>query len=99
MHPFVLLMVLSVLGVVALFGALAYYLFALIDLLGRVGGSPTSFLAKIRMGVRAIEVETGHLPTEVTTLNGGLSAVRDGLVQIDENLEALIGAVSTQAAP
>lgn len=99
MHPYVWLMALSVLGVVALFGALAYYLFTLIDVLGRVGGSPTSFLAKIRMGVRAIEVETGHLPPEATQLNVGLSAVRDGLVQIDRNLDALIGAVTAQESP
>lgn len=90
------LMVLSLLGVALLFGALAFYLFRLIDVLGMVGGSPTSFLAKIRMGVRAIEVETGHLPVEVSKLNGGLSQVRDGLVQIDTNLGHLIDAVSSQ---
>lgn len=99
MNAWVLLMALSVLGVVLLFGALAWYLVTLIDVLGRVGGAPTSFLAKIRMGVRAIEVETGHLPPEATTLNEGLSAVRDGLVQIDANLDALIGAVTAQEAP
>jgi hypothetical protein len=93
------LMIASVFAVAALFGALAYYLFTLIDVLGRVGGSPTSFLAKIRMGVRAIEVETGHLPPEVTQLNAGLTAVRDGLVQIDGNLDALIASVSAQEAP
>lgn len=98
MSPLVL-MILSIAGVVLLFGALAWYLLTLIDVLGRVGGKPTSYLAKIRMGVRAIEVETGHLPVEVTQLNEGLTQVRDGLRQIDANLGALISAVSSQPRP
>ena len=44
-----------------------------------IGGIGISFLAKIRLGLRAIEVETGHIPRQVTKLNVGLSAVRDGL--------------------
>jgi hypothetical protein len=93
-----LLMALSLIGVVALFGALAVYLLLLIRILGDVGGGPTSLLAKIRMGVRAIETETGGLAPEVTRLNEGLIAVRDGLVQIDTNLAGVIEAVSRQEA-
>lgn len=91
-----LLMLLSLLGVAALFVALAVYLVILNDVLGRVGRGPTSLLAKIRMGVRAIERETSHLGPEVTRLNQGLSAVRDGVVQIDRNLAGIIEAVSRQ---
>ncbi len=98
MDTMTLLMALSLIGVVALFGALAVYLLLLIRILGDVGGGPTSLLAKIRMGVRAIETETGGLAPEVTRLNEGLIAVRDGLVQIDTNLAGVIEAVSRQEA-
>jgi hypothetical protein len=38
------------------------------------------------MGLRAIEVETGHLPTQVTKLNESLQAVAGGLNAVDERL-------------
>ena len=57
---------------------------------------PANFLAKIRLGVRAIEVETGHIAPEVTKLNSGLGAVRNGMRDIDANLGAVIAGVSKQ---
>lgn len=96
MNPMVLLMLVSVAGAAALFIALAIYLKLIIRELEPTGGTPTSFLAKIRLGVRAIEMETGGLVPQVTKLNQGLTAVRDGLKAIDANLGGLIDAVQRQ---
>lgn len=82
----VLLMILSALALLALFVALIYFLKKIIMVLDRVGGQPDSYLAKLRMGLRAIEVETGHLPTQVTTLNTSLTAIGGGLDAVDERL-------------
>ncbi|HLX56526.1 MAG TPA: hypothetical protein VKR83_05840 [Ktedonobacteraceae bacterium] len=82
----VLLMILSALALLALFVALIYFLKKIIMVLDRIGGQPDSYLAKLRMGLRAIEVETGHLPTQVTTLNTSLAAIGGGLDAVDERL-------------
>lgn len=97
-----LLMVLSVLGVVVLFAALAAFLVFITEELETIGGpatrfkKPVNYLSHIRMGVRAIEMQTGGLAPQVTKLNAGLTAVRDGLVAIDQNLAAVIAGVSRQ---
>lgn len=96
MNPMVLLMLVSIAGAAALFIALAIYLKLIIRELEPTGGTPTSFLAKIRLGLRAIEMETGGLVPQVTKLNQGLTAVRDGLKAIDANLGGLIDAVQRQ---
>lgn len=98
----VLLTALSVLGASALFIALALFLRPIIRELEDIGGpstrfrQPANFLAKIRLGVRAIEVETGGLVPQVTKLNAGLTAIRDGLRGIDANLTGVIDGVSKQ---
>ena len=92
----VLLAVLSVLAVMLLVGALIFFLVRIVKVLDRVGGEPTSYLAKIRMGVRAIEVETGHLPEEATVLNSHLEKVLGGLKAIDDALVATAGAAAGQ---
>jgi hypothetical protein len=103
MNVMVLLALISVVGAGALFVALALFLRAIDSELEMIGGpatrfvAPVNFLAKIRLGVRAIERQTDDLAPQVTTLNGGLSAVRDGLRAIDGNLAMLIAAVSKQA--
>ncbi len=96
MNVYVLLTTISVVGAAALFVALAVYLGLIIRELEAIGGDAVSFLGKIRMGVRAIEVQTGHLPPQATKLNEGLSQIRDGLVQIDGNLGDVIAAVGRQ---
>ncbi len=104
MNTFVLLTLITVAGVAALFIALALYLRAIMRELEEIGGpatrfrAPTNYLSKIRLGVRAIERQTDGLVPQVTRLNGGLGAVRDGMLQIDRNLAALIEAVSRQGA-
>ena len=105
MNAMVVLMLLSVIGVAALFVALALFLVAIARTLEDIGGpathfvSPVNYLSKIRFGVRAIERQTDHLVPYVTALNGGLAAIRDGLKVVDENLAGLITAVSRQARP
>jgi hypothetical protein len=102
MNVMVLLALISVLGAAALFVALALFLRAIDGELETIGGPatrfnvPANFLAKIRLGVRAIERQTDALAPQVTRLNGGLSAVRDGLWAIDGNLAKLIASVSKQ---
>jgi hypothetical protein len=103
MIPFVLLAVLSVIGVAALFVALALFLRAIDRTLEEIGGPatrfvrPVNYLAKIRLGLRAIERQTDALAPHVTRVNGGLGAIRDGLRAIDTHLAGVIAAVSRQA--
>ena len=91
-----LLTVLTALAVLALVVVLVLYLVRIIDVLERIGGSPTSLLAKIRLGVRAIETETSALGPEVTRLNAGLTAVAGGLRGIDDQLAGTVAAVAKQ---
>lgn len=105
MNTFTLLMLLSVIAASALFIALALFLIRISMTLEEIGGKrrnygePSSYLSKIRLGVRAIEVQTGALAPQVIKLNGGLTAVRDGMFAIDTNLDGVIAAVSRQEAP
>lgn len=102
MNPFTLLMLISVIAASALFIALALFLNAITTQLEKIGGEEkgygvrASYLSKIRMGVRAIEVQTAAIPREVTRLNATLTAIRDGLIAIDNNLAGVIAGVSRQ---
>lgn len=105
MNAMTLLALISVAGAAALFIALVLFLNAIDKELENIGGAkkagygaPASFLSKIRLGVRAIEVQTGGLAPAVIQLNGGLTAVRDGLGAIDTNLDGVIANVSAQGA-
>ena len=93
---FIWLTVISALVVLAFFGALAVYLVLIARTLEAIGGNGDSFLAKLRLGLRAIERETSHLPTEVIKLNEGLTAVAGGLQQVDKHLVGTIEAVLAQ---
>lgn len=95
---FILMTLISALVVVAFFGVVAVYLFQIARTLEAIGGAPDSFLAKLRLGLRAIESETGHLPGEVTRLNENLTAVHQGLQHVDEHLNNTIEAVVKQEA-
>ena len=85
-------------GIVALvfFGVLAVYLYQIGNVLDAIGGSPTSYLAKLRLGLRAIETETAHLPVQVTKLNENLSSIGSGLETVDNHLTKTIDAVLRQ---
>ena len=104
MNPFTVLTLLSVVAASALFIALALFLIAITEQLEKIGGEEkgygvrASYLSKIRLGVRAIEVQTGAIAPQVTKLNGTLTKIRDGLMAIDDNLGGVIAAVSKQGA-
>ncbi len=93
---FIFLTIVSALVVVIFFGALAVYLVLIARTLEAIGGNADSFLAKLRLGLRAIEKETSHLPTEVTKLNKNLTAIAGGLQQVDKHLMGTIEAVVAQ---
>lgn len=90
----ILLTFLTATLVIVFFLVLAYGLIKISSMLQSIGGKPTSYLAKLRLGLRAIESETGHLTPQVVQLNEGLTQVRAGLKQIDGHLIGVIeGAV------
>lgn len=86
----------SVAAAAALFIALAIFLVLILRELEPAGGSATSVLAKIRLGLRAIETETGHIPGEVPRLNQGLAHIAEGLGIVDRNLGRLAAALPRQ---
>ncbi|MBI5301728.1 MAG: hypothetical protein HY868_06305 [Chloroflexi bacterium] len=92
----ILLTLISALVVVIFFGVVVAYLFLIAKTLESIGGRGDSFLAKLRLGLRAIEQETSHLPAEVTKLNSGLTQVAAGLKQVDTHLVKTIEAVVKQ---
>ena len=85
MNALVVLTAVSVVGVAALFVALALFLVAISRELEEIGGpatrfvAPVNLLSKIRLGVRAIERQTDAIAPQVTRLNGGLAGVIQGV--------------------
>lgn len=92
----VILMIITILAVLLLVYVLVYYLHGIIKFLTSIGGDGQSYLAKLRLGLRAIETETGHLPVQVTKLNGALTEVAEGLKVVDGQLEESINAAVKQ---
>ena len=80
------LAILSALQVLAFVGTLIAFLGRIVSALERIGGSPSSSLAKVSFGVRAIEKETSHLAPQVTQLNQGLIALGGKLTVVDSHL-------------
>lgn len=91
-----LLTLLTAALVIVFFLALAIGLIYISGVLRCIGGTPTSFLAKLRLGLRAIESETGHLTPQVIRVNEGLTKVAGGLQAIDEHLVGTINAAVKQ---
>ena len=77
-------------------GVLIYFVAAIHRLLVNIGGNGNSFLAKLRLGLRAIETETGHLPVQVTKLNETLTNTGAGLKIVNGHLEGTIQAALKQ---
>jgi hypothetical protein len=92
----VLLTILTALPVLVLVGVLVVYLVRIIGVLERIGGTPTSLLAKIRLGVRAIEQETAAVAPEATRLNGSLTGIAQGLRAVDAHLAGTVAAALKQ---
>ncbi len=80
------LTILSALQVLAFAGALIAFLGRIVSALEQIGGSPSSSLAKVSFGVRAIEKETSHLAPQVTQLNQGLISLGGKLTVVDSHL-------------
>lgn len=92
------LTILSALEVLAFVGALIVFLRRIVTSLERIGGSPTSSLAKIRFGVRAIEKQTSHLGPQVTRLNQNLTLLGGKLHLVDGHLAAVDAALAARPA-
>lgn len=82
--------------VIVFFLVLAVALVRISGMLRSIGGTPTSYLAKLRLGLRAIEQETSHLAPQVTAVNAGLSQIGGGLGAVDQHLVGTIKAVQAQ---
>jgi hypothetical protein len=82
--------------VLVFFGVLAYALVQISAVLRSIGGTPTSYLAKLRLGLRAIERETSHLAPNVLKINAGLGQIAGGLQSVDRRLVGTIDAVVKQ---
>jgi len=87
---------LAALLVLAFFVVLAFALHRIGAVLRSIGGTPTSYLAKLRVGLRAIEKETSHLEPQVLKVNAGLAQIGAGLASVDRHLVGTIGAVVAQ---
>lgn len=102
MNIFIALMTVTLIGVAALFIALALFVRAIVRELEEIGGPatrfvrPVNYLSKIRLGLRAIEVHTGYIAPQVTQLNQTLTSIRDGLRAIDGSLASVITNVQQQ---
>ena len=83
--------IVSALQVLTFVGALVSLLGRIVSALERIGGSPTSSLAKVRFGVRAIEKETSHLGPQVVSLNQGLVELGGKLSVVDSHLGSVAG--------
>lgn len=99
-----LLMLLSVALAVVLLLALALLAGRIADELEAIGsresmdgaGGGMSLLAKIAMGVRAIETETSHLGPRTHALNEKLERVAGGLTALHDQVSAIAAAVDKQ---
>jgi hypothetical protein len=91
------LTVLTATQILALVGALIYFLWRIVNALEQIGGKPDSSLAKLRMGVRAIEQESSHLAPQVTQLNAGFGALAGKLNALDSKLKSIAEALAANA--
>ena len=94
----VLLTLLTAVLVLVFFIVLAYALVKIARALESIGGIPTSYLAKLRLGLRAIEKETSHLAPNVLKINASLKQIAGGLASVDKHLVGTISAVTKQEA-
>ena len=93
---YTILMLFTIVLVLMLVFALIIIVTQIRKLLVSIGGDGSSFLAKLRLGLRAIETETGHLPVQVIKLNETLSNTGAGLKVVNKHLEKTIGAALNQ---
>jgi hypothetical protein len=88
----------SALGSLLFLVVVARALAKIVPALEVIGGNGDSLLAKLRLGLRAIERETSHLPAAAPSINNGLESVAAGLGQVDSTLGSLHAALVAQEA-
>ena len=81
-----LMVLLSCLVALIFLAVVAWALIQINTQLAAIGGTPESFLAKLRLGLRAIEKQTSHLPPMVGEINTVLSSIKGGLPVLASNL-------------
>lgn len=96
MGIYVILMLLTILATLALVIVLIIYLNKINWILASIGGTGYSFLAKLRVGLRAIETETAHLETEIVNLNKRLNETSEGFKSLEGNLKDTINQIEQQ---
>lgn len=82
--------------VLAFFLVVALALLRIDPVLESIGGRGDSYLAKLRLGLRAIERETSHLPAAAPRINEGLGALAGGLTEVDATLGRAYAALTAQ---
>ncbi len=82
--------------VLAFFLVVAFALLRIDSVLESIGGRGDSYLAKLRLGLRAVERETSHLPAAAPRINEGLGALAGGLTAVDASLGRAYAALTTQ---
>jgi len=87
---------LTALAALAFLGVVAFALTKIVAALDSIGGRGDSYLAKLRLGLRAIERETSHLPAAAPLINAGLNDVAGGLTAVDATLGDLHKALEAQ---
>jgi hypothetical protein len=90
------LILLSALGTLVFLAVVAWALTRIVPTLEAIGGNGVSLLAKLRVGLRAIERETSHLPAAAPKVNAGLANIATGLMQVDRTLGGLHSALTAQ---
>ena len=64
----------------------AFALTRIVAALESIGGTGESYLAKLRLGLRAIETQTSHLPAAAPGINENLGAIASGFTAVDSTL-------------
>lgn len=91
-----ILILVTAVCVLAFFLVVALALLKIDPVLESIGGRGESYLAKLRLGLRAIERETSHLPAAAPRINEGLNALAGGLMTVDATLGKAYVALTTQ---
>jgi len=91
-----LLITVCALGALIFLAVVALALTKIVPALEAIGGNGDSLLAKLRLGLRAIERETSHLPAAAPNINAGLASIANGLTQVDATLAGLLAALKEQ---
>ena len=81
-----LMVLLSCLVTLIFLAVVAWALIQINNHLAAIGGTPESFLAKLRLGLRAIEKQTSHLPPLLEQTNTVLASIKGGLPILANNL-------------